>query len=66
MISRPLWTLLEVFSIDFPRTNPRKRPKKEFQIEEVPEMELIQIFFTDPEGGRVEVASAGQLSDLEE
>jgi len=38
----------------------------EFQIEEVPEMELIQIFFTDPEGGRVEVASAGQLSDLEE
>ena len=38
----------------------------EFQIEEIPEMELIQIFFTDPEGGRVEVASAGQLSDLEE
>ena len=38
----------------------------EFQIEEIPELGLIQMFFTDPEGGRVEVASAGQLLDLEE
>ena len=38
----------------------------EFQIEEVPETKLIQIFFNDPEGGRVEVCSATQLSDIAE
>ena len=43
-----------------------KSNRIEFQIEEVPEMELIQIFFTDPEGGRVEVVSTRQQSDVEE
>ena len=36
----------------------------EFQLEEVPETKLIQIFFNDPEGGRVEICSAIQLSDV--
>ena len=36
----------------------------EFQLEEVPETKLIQIFFNDPEGGRVEVCSATHLSDI--
>jgi len=38
----------------------------EFEIEEVPETQLIQIFFNDPEGGRVEVCSATQLSQIAE
>ena len=36
----------------------------EFEIDEVPETDIVQIFFRDPEGGRVEVSGPGPRTEL--